>query len=249
MFDRVFVINLDRTPDRIIQFRRGMPTTIITSNPQRWAAVDGTKATLPKSWTAGRPMWGAYRSHLQILEHCLMKDIESYLVFEDDACFRLDFDVQFALFAQHLPDDWGMAFLGGQLLDTFDHLPEKINDHVFRLGHVNRMHAVAVHSRAYGPLYRHLNDLPFAPNEAFDIHIGRLVTTREINVYGPNCWLCGQREGVSTITNNQNSEQYWTDPGATWKAFEMLKEPETLLKLTDLPRRPDPTTISPQTSE
>lgn len=248
MFDRVFVINLARTPDRIVQFRRGMPATIITSNPQRWDAVDGSKATLPKSWTAGRPMWGAYRSHLQILEHCLMNDIGSYCVFEDDACFRSDFDAQFALFSQHLPGDWGMAFLGGQLLDTFASPPEKMNDHVYRLGRINRMHAVAVHSRAYGPLYRHLNDLPFAPNEAFDIHIGRLVATKEINVYGPAYWLCGQREGTSTITNNHNSEQYWNDPGPTWAAFDMLNQPETLLTSTGLTHRPDPTTICPQMS-
>lgn len=249
MFDRVYVINLDRTPDRVTQFRQGMPASIRQQAPIRWPAVDGSKLTLPKSWTAGRPMFGAYKSHLNLLEHCILQDVASFLVFEDDCVFRPDFDEKCLQFVRALPDDWGMAYLGGQLLNTFESSTEKVNDHVFRLGHVNRMHAVAVHSRAYGPLYRHLNDLPFAENEAFDIHIGRLVASKEINVYGPGQWLCGQREGTSTITANHNGEQYWCDPEQVWKAFDMLTQPETLLTTADHPHRPVPTTIFLQTSE
>lgn len=248
MFDRVYVINLDSTPERMTLFRQGMPKAVRDLCPTRWSAVEGSKMTLPKSWTAGKPMWGCYRTHLAILEHCILNDITSYLVFEDDCVFRDNFAANFSTFVENLPDDWGVAYLGGQLLKTFEFPPERVNEHVLRLGNVNRTHALAIHSRAYGPLYRHLNDLPFAHEESFDTHLGRLHQTREINVYGPNHWLCGQRAGVSTITHNHNSEYYWVDPGPTWEAFQMQNEPDTLLPMSEgRTYRSDPIATCPQT--
>ena len=212
MFDRAFVINLPFKYDRLMKFQNSYPACLPPC--EVWPAVHGDSVRHPDWWHSGSGAWGCYRSHMQILEYCYQqKDkIQSYIVFEDDAIFRPDFEDRLAEFMGSLPNDWEQIYLGGQLLHEDQFPPEKINHHVFFPKNVNRTHCFAVHQRGYERLYKHLNAVPFASQDHIDHHLGRLHDTGTLRLYVPPKWLVGQDGGPSNISGNNNSATFWADP-------------------------------------
>lgn len=95
---KVFVINLQRRPERLSHFykeckRTGVPLSMI----HIWPAVDGMTHTFTASERqlfvhsdldmeseTGRGCMGNQLSHLQILQHIVDQDIEMALIFQDD---------------------------------------------------------------------------------------------------------------------------------------------------------------------
>lgn len=210
MFDRSFVISLDFKTDRLVKFQK-QPSM---DSVEVWPAVHGDSVKHPSWWTSGNGAWGCYRSHLQILEYCYQRqsEIESYLVFEDDAILREDFDHQISEFMKNVPADWEMIYFGGQLLHENQHPPLKVVDGVFIPYNVNRTHCFAVHRRGYEKLYRHLNATPFHNGEHIDHHLGRLHESGSLKIFCPGKWLVGQDAGPSNISGNQNAATFWVDP-------------------------------------
>ena len=210
MFTNTFVINLPFKSDRLTTFQASVPKCMgpITV----WHAVHGDTVLHPDWWSSGRGAWGCYRSHLQILEHCYNSGAESYIVFEDDAIFRPDFEQQLSAFLAELPDDWEQVYLGGQLLHEVQHPPKRLTENVYIPYNVNRPHGFAVHKRGYEKLYRHLNSVPFQNGEHIDHHLGRLHESGKLKIYCPAKWLVGQDGGPSNISGNTNSATYWVDP-------------------------------------
>ena len=209
-FEKSFVINLVFKTDRLTKFQSSVPACL--QPVEVWRAIHGVTVQHPEWWTAGRGAWGCYRSHMQILEKCYNEGIESYLVFEDDAVFRADFDQEFTQFAASLPDDWEMAYLGGQLLNEIAHPPRRANEYCYVPYNVNRTHAFAVHQRGYDKLYRHLSATPFVNCEHIDHHLGRLHESGTMKIYCPSKWLVGQDAGSSDISGNVNGVSFWVDP-------------------------------------
>jgi GR25 family glycosyltransferase involved in LPS biosynthesis len=210
MFTKSFVINLAFKQDRLETFLRNVPACLGPIDV--WPAVHGDTVLHPDWWTAGRGAWGCYRSHLQILEHCYNAGIESYLVFEDDALFRTDFESLLSQVLLELPADWEQLYLGGQLLHEQQHPPQRITDNLFIPYNVNRTHGFAVHRRGYEKLYRHLNSVPFQEGEHIDHHLGRLHESQGLKTYCPGKWLVGQDGGPSNISGNTNAVTFWIDP-------------------------------------
>ena len=210
MFAQTFVINLTFKIERLQRFLAAVPKSI--GPVQVWPAVHGDTVMHPDWWTAGRGAWGCYRSHLQILEHCYNSGCESYLVFEDDAIFRPDFEALLAQGVAELPPDWEQFYLGGQLLHEQQHPPQRVAENLFIPYNVNRTHGFAVHRRGYETLYQHLNAVPFQSGEHIDHHLGRLHESRRLKLYCPGKWLVGQDGGPSNISGNTNAATFWTDP-------------------------------------
>jgi hypothetical protein len=210
MFAKTYVINLVFKQDRLNRFLQAAPQCL--GPIETWPAIHGDTVLHPDWWTAGRGAWGCYRSHLQILEHCYNSGIDSYLVFEDDALFRSDFDSLYEKVLAELPDDWEQLYLGGQLLHEHQHPPQRISDNLFVPHNVNRTHCFAVHRRGYEKLYRHLNATPFHNGEHIDHHLGRLHESRGLKLYCSGKWLVGQDGGPSNISGNNNSATFWVDP-------------------------------------
>lgn len=196
-FERIFVINLPFKTDRLERLKALMPA--ILSDFEVWPAVHGDKILHPDNWTAGNGAWGCYRSHMQILEHCMQHGIESYLVLEDDALFADDFCEILSETIKQLPSDWCQLYLGGQLLKERKNPPKRINEFVYVPFNVNRTHCFALHSRGYQAIYKHLFQLPFFNKEHIDHHLGRLHETGKFPVYCTRRWIVGQNDGPSNI--------------------------------------------------
>ncbi len=177
--ERCFLMNLDRRDDRLREWMQQLPQPWPFPDVERFAAIDGRKLATPEQWRAGNGAWGCYRSHLLILEKCLLEGIDSYVVFEDDAGFVPDFVEHLEAYVRELPEDWGLAYLGGQHLYAAKHPPKRISDRVYRPYNVNRTHAFMVRGRAtMKALYRHLNWNDWHLKHHIDHHLGRLTQRR-----------------------------------------------------------------------
>lgn len=211
--DRCFLINLDRRPDRLKQWFEQLPVDWPFPQPERVAAIDGGRLATPQQWNCGPGAWGCFRTHLQILEKCLQENISSYVVFEDDAGFSEDFTSRLKDFADQLPADWGVAYLGGQHLYPRRFPPVQISSNCYRPYNVNRTHAFMVRGRNnMKALYRHLASDDWHRNHHIDHHLGRLIQQSyedrtngnpprrgTIDVYTPDRWIVGQLPSMSNI--------------------------------------------------
>src|SRR6056297_4307721 len=88
-FERVAVISLARSGERLEAFYRELPEPWPFSPPCVVRAIDGKKVKPPPSYQAKPPVgsWGCFRSHYRVLEDALNDDVESILIFEDDVAF------------------------------------------------------------------------------------------------------------------------------------------------------------------
>ena len=212
LIEKCFVINLRIRPDRLKEFQERWPNNPLIPRPEVVNAIHGDVCRHPDNWTAGNGAWGCYRTHLNILEHCLNENVSSYAVFEDDAHFATYFSSYLANIAEYLPDDWQQLYLGGQLLHEHIYPPIKINDHIYQPYNVNRTHAFCVSRKGMLPMYRWISNLPFHSGEHIDHHLGRLHETHEYKVYCPGQWLVGQGGSTSNISGKTEEVSFWENP-------------------------------------
>ena len=209
-FDRVCCINLKRRADRWDEFLDRVPADFPFGLIERYEAIDGKMAPHPSWWRGGGGAWGCYRSHMRILEECLHAGYDSYLVFEDDATFCDGFAERATEYLDALPDDWGLAYLGGQHLKAKQRPPIKVNDLVYRPFNVNRTHAFAVRGkRTMRLLYQHLNAQEWNSAHHIDHRLGNLHQKRQDPIYTPSEWLCGQAEGTSNVSGRNVPFRKW----------------------------------------
>ena len=229
MFERIFVISLDFTTDKRDNFLQQIQRSTLLSGIEVWPAVHGDTCNPPDNWHAGNGAWGCYRSHINILEYCLNNRVSSYLVFEDDAQFRPDFDDNLELFMDHVPDDWQQIYLGGQLQHERWHPPVRINPHVLKPYNVNRTHCFGVSRSGMLPIYQHLCRLPFAPKEHIDHHLGRWHEDMTNKVYVPNKWLVGQHGFPSNVSGNTEPPTFYDDPDSLALSHWLYERPLVIL--------------------
>ena len=113
-FDHVFVINLQRQPQRLEKLLARLPDDWPFPTPRPFTAVDASLAPAPDWWQAGDGAWGCFQSHQRLIEHALVAELPSLLVLEDDAIFCDDFARRATDFMNALPSDWDYVYLGGQ---------------------------------------------------------------------------------------------------------------------------------------
>jgi len=223
----VFVINLDERPERMQSFSER--ANLAGLKATRWKAVSGEVVPCPGNWLAGNGAWGCYRSHMQIIEHCLSNRIGSCLIFEDDAVFKDDFFREASHFFAKLPSDWHQAYLGGQLLHTKSRPPLRINDRVLRPFNVNRTHCYALSRVGMTEVYKHCSKLPFRPKEHIDHHLGRWHEDSRSQVYCPERWLVGQHGSPSSVSGKTEPIQFYDDPVTFVRDHWLFKSPTCVL--------------------
>lgn len=205
-FQRVVCVNLRRRRERWQAFQQQMnavnwPFGIV----ERVEAIDGQRVPAPDWFAVGEASytWGCLVSHLRVWENAINDELESVLIFEDDAVLAEDFPGAAQRFLSHVPDDWELLFLGGHHVPGS--VPLRVNQHVFRPESCWRTHCYAVRGDFIKTLYRHVCqfNLPgrFSNPGAYhvDHQIAALMRDRKHRAYCPPRWLVGQRSDFSDI--------------------------------------------------
>lgn len=225
LVERAFVITLAIRPDRRRDFFERLPSVDWLPEVEPWDAIHGDTCQPPPNWTAGNGAWGCLKSHLAILERCLMDRVGSYIVFEDDAQFADDFDSRGQRFLEALPDGWQQAYLGGQLQHERTHPPIKITNDIYRPYNVNRTHCFAVSREGMLPIYQHCSDLPYERHFHIDHHLGRWHEDARNQVYCPPRWIVGQHGARSNVSGKMEQVTFFEPPAKFAKDHWLFQQP------------------------
>lgn len=209
-FARVTCVNRTCRSDRWDRFMAGIPKDWPFGEIERYTAIDCTKVKAPMWWKQGNPAWGCYRSHLNIIEDCLNRDITSVLLLEDDAEWVPDFAARWESFIARVPKDWECLYLGGQHLNVHTNPPVRIAANVFKPFNINRTHAWALQGQGLSKVYAHLmQTVGWDPKDHIDHRLGRLLEHGGVNAYCPGEWLAGQYDDKSDICGETLDRRYF----------------------------------------
>lgn len=108
IFSKVYVVNLDRRPDRM----RSVSDELNKNNIkfERFSAVNGNDITHSSGLTNGAV--GCLLSHYQIIKKSYDEGAEAIFIFEDDIELCEDFENKFKQSFNEVPDDWQFLYLG-----------------------------------------------------------------------------------------------------------------------------------------
>jgi hypothetical protein len=200
MFDRVYLINLKRRPDRLDNFRRlqkhcgwHLP------EPMVYEAVDGSVVGVPNQFRCGPGAFGCLLTHRRILEDCLMSGTDSALIMEDDITWVTEGWNILKQFMADVPADWQQVMLGGQ--HTLP--PSKVTDTVYKITNCQRTHAYSVR----GDTKKSLLEAWYTCNVHCDWKMGEW--QKDIVAYAPHLFPFGQMGGKSDIAGRDHGPRYW----------------------------------------
>lgn len=204
-FDEVYVVNLDRRPDRMAEFEAEIKRCEWPlKKPIRFSAIDAQKVPSPIGWSSGGGAWGCMQSHRHILENAIMNGSDSVLILEDDAVFVEDFARKLFNFLRSVPRPWDKIMLGGQLFGNSR--VTQVNEHVRQVVNCQRTHAYAVRGEFMKALYRkwhssygHCDHIMGPFQEGW-------------KVYAPTEFIVAQGESLSDISGSHNPIKLWEPP-------------------------------------
>jgi len=203
MFDRTFVINLERRPERLAAFWGRFPEAWPFVRPQVWRAVDGAACEVPAWFGAGPGAWGCLRTHIAIWQRMLKQGWDSVLIMEDDAVFA---DKAMGMIREALavlPADWDQVYFGGQHLRTNELAPVcEVRNKLVRCRYVNRTHCYAIRAKfaeeALDAIDRPLTE-PNTRLHHVDYQLGAMHETGLYHIYAPWRFCVGQAKGRSDV--------------------------------------------------
>ena len=203
VFDRTFVVNLDRRRDRWDSFLARFPSPWPFAKPERWKAVDGNECDVPDWFQAQAGAWGCMQSHLAIWREQIEHDWDAVLIFEDDAVFSAQAVDVIQRTMEIVPEDWDQIYFGGQHLDTNERPPEaEIPGKLVQCRYTNRTHAYAIRWGFAVEAYETISQ-PAPERGARVQHIDyRLGDMHDrYKVYAPWRFCVAQARGISDVTN------------------------------------------------
>lgn len=173
-------------------------------------AFDGANLRPGWNWEAPIRSWACYRSHLAVIERFLASGDEQIFILEDDAIpLSPLYKELIASYLDDAPEGWGMLYFGGQLLFATGNNSEIINDSWHRAYNVNRLHAYMLRRDTAHSIYEWLLDPKnFKRKMQVDHCLGEWQKTRK-DIYVPDKWIIGQRDGLSEITLRQKRGNNW----------------------------------------
>lgn len=143
--DDAYVINLDRRADRMARFYENHPD--LSGVVERCSAVDGRTLALtpeiarlfaPNDFFWKKSVMGCAMSHLSLWWRLVndSPDVNSYLIFEDDAKLKPGWQEVLAKSMAHAPGDYDVLYLGGILppnREAFEGVLEPVSKYYSRV--------------------------------------------------------------------------------------------------------------------
>lgn len=183
-FDHIYVLNLDKRPDRWSNIRKQLDKAGI-SKAERFPAIHRN------------PGWiGCYESHLAILQKAFNQHVRNVLILEDDAELYPDWLSIWQSGKDQIKPDWDMLYLGYNLDPSGCQPPTLISPHLLYLNDVLTTHAYAVNGKCLEHLIDHISK-SFDSNIPIDVIYARHFT--QVKAYGIYPMLFHQAAGKSDI--------------------------------------------------
>ena len=193
LFDKIYVINLDRRKDRWEQVKKTLRSMKVWHKTVRIPGIDrkvGHK--------------GCTLSHIKFLETILEDKPLFPLVLEDDACLFNDFNQHKSLITNafcKLPYDWAIFYIGYNLDPYGGHkCPDFISPELIQLHGCFTTHAYSVNMELAPQILEKLKE-QFNKTIQIDVCYGLLATRDGFKTYGIYPMLINQRPCFSDISN------------------------------------------------
>jgi GR25 family glycosyltransferase involved in LPS biosynthesis len=196
-FDNIYCINLKERPDRWESAKQQLSKII---------PLDGVTRLIATKDQIG--IRGCTHSHYRIIKDAKENRYKSILIFEDD--FRVldeDFDVVLNKSFNDLPEDWGVLYLGVNLIENKN---KKISDNLIEVKYGKTTHAYAMSHLVYDYIIERFENTNWEdpmiwnygnPNRMnIDVFYAREIQ-QKFKVYSTYPCLCDQVEGFSDILN------------------------------------------------
>jgi hypothetical protein len=200
-FDRIMVVSLRRTPERLEQFRAA-PSPVPA--PVVFPGIDGDILPSPHWFSRGGGAWGCWRSHYTIIEQALNDGVKWLLLMEDDCAFVKDAAEKLRAFLSTVPDDAHCLMIGGQQHDDGQSIP--IGPGVRKVSQCERTHCFALSRAGMESLYRWWS----YPNDAHcDWQLGDWQESPSVNCYRPDPFIAYQASNFSTLCWRYEPARAW----------------------------------------
>ena len=144
VFPHKVCINLDRRPERWAEMQAKFERCGIR-DVQRFAAVDGERATLPPNWLDSPGAYGCLRSHLDVIQQARERAWPSVLIFEDDAAFDPQLYENFKTYFAQVPSGWDMLHFGANHMAA----PLAVSQNVVRITSANSTFTYALNHTVF----------------------------------------------------------------------------------------------------
>jgi hypothetical protein len=130
-FDRIYVLNLDRRPDRWDHMKKNLDKLGVY-NYERFSATDGSQAPHYQEWKHYSKMpltrhelirykrkaigssgsWAILKASYRMLRDAKERGFKRILVLQDDLLFHKNFLAEFAKIPSYVKNDWKLLYLG-----------------------------------------------------------------------------------------------------------------------------------------
>lgn len=211
-FTKIYVINLDRRPDRMqecqIEFNK------IGIKVERIAAIDGNNIPDAEDLSPrDKACFAVTTLHTRLIENAMLNKYSNILIFEDDVVFADNFNEILNERIKFLPEDWDLLYIGGNHIfhvDGFDLITgdknfkvtkenyKTLNHELSKSSCTYCTHAMAINSRFY---YRTITKLKQFPKSPGTDNLYYQLQMEGCNTYAFLPSLAKQRASFSDVEN------------------------------------------------
>ena len=225
--DAVYLINLDRRPDRLEHFKKAYENCDIITKFKRITAVDGKEIELDnqpltdkardeidrylktgyreKHYQLTKGAIGCYLSHINVWEQILKDNIDVAIVFEDDTTIPVDIQKQLDDKMRTAPPDWDVMLLG-VICHTCKELETRKGFH--KVSRFWLTHAYVIKKSAIEKIFKSGTIFPIS--QQIDSYLSEMAN--QINIYAMEPGLCGQNQDFKTDIQASIMQKDGIDP-------------------------------------
>lgn len=190
IFDKTYVINLKKRPDRLVYIKEELKRVGI-NDYEVFEGVDGILLDYNTSLLKGEI--GIHETHLRILKDAVKNGYKDILILEDDVVFTDEYETSNELI-ENLPENWDFIYFGGNHL--YGKTPEEHDDLFLKLNFTVALHCVGIRSNIFELL---INSLEKDKNKQVDGIYASLHS--KLNAFSPKKNIAKQRPDFSDIQN------------------------------------------------